>query len=166
MESRLRRVARYHWPLSRLKTSNTERRPSSVTSTLSNVKLSSRPSGTSTAGVSAIRAAGWGVVTGSCLVVVIAASREMNYTYVGYDIDSLDWVPQTERQDGMFKPAPDLVERILEKKKPGSIIPVRIGTLNGSRNDYLFQHLDLLINGLIDKGYSVVPVSTLIEHAR
>jgi len=97
---------------------------------------------------------------------IIAASREMNYTYVGYDVDPLDWVPKTESRESMYKSAPELVERVLEKKRPGSIIPVRIGTINGTRDDYLFQHLDLLINGLIDRGYSIVPVSTLIEHAR
>jgi len=97
---------------------------------------------------------------------IIAASHEMNYTYVGYDVDTLDWVPKTEERDSMYQSAPDLVERIIKLKKPGSIIPVRIGTSNGIRDDYLFQHLDLLINGLIERGYSPVPVSTLIEHAR
>lgn len=97
---------------------------------------------------------------------IIAASHEMNYTYVGYDVDPLDWVPKTESRESMYKSVPELVERILSKKKPGSIIPVRIGTSNGAREDYLFQHLDLVINGMIDRGYSIVPVSTLIEHAR
>jgi hypothetical protein len=66
----------------------------------------------------------------------------------------------------MYRASPELVERILLKKKPGSIIPIRIGTVKGGRDDYLFQYLDLLIDGLVSKGYTVVPVSTLIEHAR
>lgn len=97
---------------------------------------------------------------------IIAASREMNYTYVGYDVDPLDWVPKAEAGDGMYMPVPDLVERVMTEKKPGSIIPIRIGTVNGGRDDYLFQHLDLLINGLISRGYRIVPISTLIEHAK
>jgi peptidoglycan/xylan/chitin deacetylase (PgdA/CDA1 family) len=97
---------------------------------------------------------------------IIAASREMNYTYVGYDVDPLDWVPRDDEGGGMYLPVPDLVERLMAKKKPGSIIPIRIGIVNGGREDYLFQHLDLLINGLISRGYRVVPVSTLIEHAK
>ncbi len=96
---------------------------------------------------------------------IIEASIEMNYTYVGYDVDPLDWVPQKDL-DRMYHPSPELVERVLLKKKPGSIIPIRIGTVKGGREDYLFQYLDLLIDGLISKGYKVVPVSTLIEHAR
>lgn len=96
---------------------------------------------------------------------IIEASGEMNYTYVGYDVDPLDWVPKNE-EDSMYRSSPELVERVLMNKKPGSIIPVRIGTVKGGRDDYLFQYLDLLIDGLMSKGYKVVPVSTLIEHAR
>ncbi len=97
--------------------------------------------------------------------LIIEASSEMNYTYIGYDVDPLDWVPKAEN-DRMYRPSPELVERVLLKKKPGSIIPIRIGKVKGGREDYLFQYLDLLIDGLVSKGYKVVPVSTLIEHAR
>ncbi|MDZ7792661.1 MAG: polysaccharide deacetylase family protein [Spirochaetia bacterium] len=96
---------------------------------------------------------------------IIEASSEMNYTYISYDVDPLDWVSK-DQQNGMYRASPELVERILLKKKPGSIIPIRIGTVKGGRDDYLFQYLDLLIDGLVSKGYTVVPVSTLIEHAR
>jgi peptidoglycan/xylan/chitin deacetylase (PgdA/CDA1 family)/WD40 repeat protein len=97
---------------------------------------------------------------------IIRASREMNYTYVGRDVESLDWVPKTNCNDEMYKSSRELVEMILEEKQPGSIIPIRIGTVAGGREDYLFQHLDLLINGLVSRGYAVVPVTTLIEHAK
>jgi peptidoglycan/xylan/chitin deacetylase (PgdA/CDA1 family) len=97
---------------------------------------------------------------------IIGASEEMSYTYVGRDVDSLDWVPKSESNDGMYRPSRELVERILRKKKPGSIIPIRVGTVEEGREDYLFQFLDLLINGLISQGYEIVPVSTLIHHAK
>jgi len=104
---------------------------------------------------------------------IIAASREMNYTYVGRDVDSLDWVP---RRDGdglsrLYAPATDLVARVVEEKKPGSIISMTVGVPGddspyGGRDDYLFQHLDLLINRLLERGYQMVPISDLIEHAK
>ncbi len=99
---------------------------------------------------------------------IIAASREMNYTYVGRDVDSLDWVTKSERNvaSGIYMSSSKLVERILKKKKPGSIIPIRIGVGKGERDDYLFQKLDILINGLMRRGYRVVSVTKLIEHAR
>jgi peptidoglycan/xylan/chitin deacetylase (PgdA/CDA1 family) len=99
---------------------------------------------------------------------IIAAGREMNYGYVGRDLDSYDWVSDTEsnRARSIYLSAADLVERILAQKKPGSIIPLQVGVGEGRRDDYLFQKLDLLVNELDRLGYDVVPVSTLMEHAR
>jgi peptidoglycan/xylan/chitin deacetylase (PgdA/CDA1 family) len=99
---------------------------------------------------------------------IIAAAAEMNYSYVGRDIDSYDWVSRSESNmaRGIYFPAAQLVERIVSAKKPGSIVPMQIGVAEGGRDDYLFQELDLLINELLTLGYAVVPVSTLIEHAR
>jgi len=99
---------------------------------------------------------------------IVAASREMNYTYIGRDVDSLDWVARDDPTPakGLYMPASRLVERIVEKKKPGSIVPILAGTPGGYREDYLFQKLDVLINALLAKGYEVVPVSVLMESAR
>ncbi len=99
---------------------------------------------------------------------IIAAARQMNYTYVGRDLDTYDWVSRrdTNRAMGLYRPAADLVDRIIADKKPGSIIPMLVGTGDGRRDDYLFQKLDLVVNELIRLGYTIVPVSTLIEHAR
>lgn len=98
---------------------------------------------------------------------IITASREMNYTYVGRDVDPLDWVSNAEPSlSAFYMPSAALVERILKLKKPGSIIPIRIGKAEPGREDYLFQRMDALINGLISMGYAVVPVTDLIDHAR
>ncbi len=81
---------------------------------------------------------------------IIAAAAEMNYTYVGRDLDSYDWVAATESNQarGIYMRAADLVERIVAQKKPGSIIPLQVGAGEGRRDDYLFQKLDILINEL------------------
>jgi peptidoglycan/xylan/chitin deacetylase (PgdA/CDA1 family) len=99
---------------------------------------------------------------------IVEASREMNYTCVGRDVDSLDWVTRddTTPARGLYLPASRLVERIIELKKPGSIVPILAGTPQGYREDYLFQRLDLLINALLARGYEVVPVSVLMESSR
>ena len=99
---------------------------------------------------------------------IIAAAAEMNYTYVGRDLDSYDWVTATESNQarGIYLRAADLVERIIARKKPGSIIPLQVGAGEGRRDDYLFQKLDLLINELAGRGYDIVPVSTLIQDAK
>lgn len=99
---------------------------------------------------------------------IIAAAAQMNYAYVGRDLDTYDWVAATDanKARGLYFTASQLVERVITRKKPGSIIPIQIGMGNGRRDDYLFQKLDLIINGLIVLGYDIVPVSTLVEHAR
>jgi peptidoglycan/xylan/chitin deacetylase (PgdA/CDA1 family) len=102
---------------------------------------------------------------------IISAGRSANYIYVGRDVDSLDWVPRRtdEGLSQLYLPAGDLVQRILDVKRPGSIVSMQVGipdAARGGRDDYLFQKLDVLINGLLDSGYDVVPVSTLLENAQ
>lgn len=99
---------------------------------------------------------------------IISASRDMNYVYVGRDVDPLDWVAAGECGSigSLYMSSSKIIERIMRLKKPGSIIPIRIGVPREEREDYLFHKLDVLINGLISLGYDIVPVSALIEHAR
>ena len=99
---------------------------------------------------------------------IISASQKMNYTYIGRDVDPLDWTRNIggNLDTGSERSGADMVERIISLKKPGSIIPSRIGEAEEVQSDYLFQYLDLMINGLVSLGYEVVPVSTLMEHAR
>jgi peptidoglycan/xylan/chitin deacetylase (PgdA/CDA1 family) len=99
---------------------------------------------------------------------LVAAAREMNYVYVSRDLDSLDWVTADvgKAAPDIYFPSAQLVERIVEQKKPGAIVPVLTGRPAGLREDYLFQKIDVLINALLRRGYSVVPISTMIEHAR
>jgi peptidoglycan/xylan/chitin deacetylase (PgdA/CDA1 family) len=99
---------------------------------------------------------------------IIAAGRELKYTYVSRDVDTLDWVtadPGKAAPDIYF-PAAELVERIVDRKKPGSILPILAGKPGGVREDYLFQKVDLLVDALLSRGYAVVTVSSLMEHAR
>ena len=99
---------------------------------------------------------------------ILRAGASMNYSYIGRDIDCLVWVSATDasRIPASYLGAHAIVERIVAQVKPGSIIPVRVGIPEGGRADYLFLELPLLINALKELGYDVVPVSTLIEHAK
>lgn len=99
---------------------------------------------------------------------ILAAGASMNYRYIGRDMDSLDWVSAADayRLPASYLDAHTIIERILASAKPGSVIPVRLGAPEGGRADYLFLFLPLLVNALEDAGYDLVPVSTLIEHAK
>jgi hypothetical protein len=79
----------------------------------------------------------------------------------------MDWVTKADaaRLPGAYLDAHRIVEKVIAQAKPGSIIPIRLGTMDGGRDDYLHRELALLIDDLMGQGYQIVPVSTLIEHA-
>ncbi|GAB1455797.1 polysaccharide deacetylase family protein [Spirochaetota bacterium] len=98
---------------------------------------------------------------------MLESAAQMNYAYVGRDVDTLDWVGrfQGPLTQGLYAKAHDLVERAEKSIKPGSIVPIRIGIPDGGREDYLYNELPLLINAILSKGYQIVPVSVLMKHA-
>jgi len=99
---------------------------------------------------------------------LMKAAASVGYTTLGRDLDPLDWVSRSELRRAAlpYLPASALTDRIMELKKPGSIIPIRLGVPSGGRDDYLFGRLDVLLDALVRAGYRVVPVSTLIERAK
>ncbi|GHT66502.1 polysaccharide deacetylase [Spirochaetia bacterium] len=99
---------------------------------------------------------------------IITAAARAGYRTIGRDVDPMDWVSREEaKRLGVSQySASDMVDRIMNMKRPGSIIPIRLGMLSGGRSDYLFLRIDVLLDALVRSGYTVVPVSTLIEHVR
>jgi peptidoglycan/xylan/chitin deacetylase (PgdA/CDA1 family) len=99
---------------------------------------------------------------------ISAAAFKTGYTTVTRDIDPLDWVSREDEQRlGLVQySASDMVDRIIEVIKPGSVIPVRLGLLSGGRKDYLFSRINVLLDALAREGYSVAPVSVLPERGR
>ncbi|MDR1104938.1 MAG: polysaccharide deacetylase family protein, partial [Treponema sp.] len=99
---------------------------------------------------------------------IAAAASLAGYRTVGRDVDPLDWVRGGEgaRLSLARHSASDMIERVMRLKRPGSIIPIRLGALPGGRNDYLFLRIEVLLDALIRSGYDVVTVSALLEHSR
>jgi len=99
---------------------------------------------------------------------LIAAANSAGYKTIGRDIDPFDWVGKLDMRRSYvpYLSASDIVDQIMQKKRPGSIIPIRIGVNENTRTDYLFNRLDVLLDALLRAGYQVVPVSTLMEQAK
>jgi peptidoglycan/xylan/chitin deacetylase (PgdA/CDA1 family) len=99
---------------------------------------------------------------------IAAAASRAGYLTVGRDVDPLDWVSREDARNlGLTQySASAMIDRIMNLKQPGSIIPIRLGLLPGGRQDYLYLRIDVLLDALVRSGYSVVPVSTIVEHAR
>jgi peptidoglycan/xylan/chitin deacetylase (PgdA/CDA1 family) len=97
-----------------------------------------------------------------------AAAAQSGYKTIGRDVDPMDWITRDAAAGRalMQYSAGEMIDRIMDTKKPGSVIPIRLGILPGGRKDYLFSRLAVLLDALIRSGYGVVPVSTLIEHTK
>jgi peptidoglycan/xylan/chitin deacetylase (PgdA/CDA1 family) len=99
---------------------------------------------------------------------LIAAAAASGYRTIGRDVDTLDWAGREEagRLSLPRYSAPEMVDRIIDRKQPGSVIPIRLGLLPGGREDYLFNRINVLLDALVRSGYSVVPLGTLLGQGR
>ncbi|MDR0443010.1 MAG: polysaccharide deacetylase family protein [Treponema sp.] len=92
---------------------------------------------------------------------ISAAAASAGYVTVSRDIDCGDWLSRDEaaRLGIRRNSASEIIERIIERKKHGAVIPVRLGLLPGGRDDYLYQRIDVLLDALARSGCEIVPVS-------
>jgi peptidoglycan/xylan/chitin deacetylase (PgdA/CDA1 family) len=99
---------------------------------------------------------------------ISSAASRAGYRSSGRDVDPMDWLNREDAYRlGLSQiSAGGMIDRIIEQKRAGSIIPVRLGVLPGGRLDYLYLRINVLLDALVREGYRVVPVSTLMEHAK
>ena len=92
------------------------------------------------------------------------AAAYSGYTTVRRDIDPGDWLSREDMLKLHLRDASacEIVEQIIDKKKDGAVVPVRIGLVYGGRSEYLYQRIDLLLDALIRSGCEIVPVSAVI----
>lgn len=89
---------------------------------------------------------------------VIQGGKDANYQFISRDVDLVG----RQRTVDTVR----FLEQILEKKKPGSIIPLPLGLRDEKTGESIFLRLDVLLNALTVQGYRVVPVSVLRESLR
>jgi peptidoglycan/xylan/chitin deacetylase (PgdA/CDA1 family) len=93
---------------------------------------------------------------------IAAAASRAGYATVDRDFDPLDWISGEEaRRLGVNRRSVcDIIDEIMERKKPGSIIPIRLGLLSGG-GDYVYLRINVLLDALYRAGCRVVPVPAL-----
>ena len=97
--------------------------------------------------------------------MINSAAAAAGYATASRDIDPNDWLSRDEalRLGIRRLSSSQIIEQIVEKRKNGSVIPVRLGTNPGGRDDYLFQKIDVLLDALIRSGCEIVPVSDIVR---
>lgn len=97
---------------------------------------------------------------------ILEAGKLAGYTYVDRTIDTMDTVTLEKAATSdisTYKTANSIIESIVGQLEKDMIIPISVGVGAGSREDYLYDKLDLLLVAILDAGYDIVPVSTLIQ---
>lgn len=97
---------------------------------------------------------------------VLEAGELAGYTYVDRSINPKDNVTfqQAATTDiTTYQTAVAMIEEITCRLEDGMIIPVSVGVSGGTRQDYLYDKLDLLIAAILDAGYDIVNVGQLLH---
>ena len=84
----------------------------------------------------------------------------LNYIYIGKELDVPDGIGIDESP--LYWNSEALIEDLLDQITPGAIIPITLGPTS-RREDYVYRYLSMLIEGLILKGYDIVPLENFVE---
>ena len=95
------------------------------------------------------------------------AGKSAGYRYVkaytGYS-DRVTLEQSEENPAYLYLDSGNLIEAFVTSVEDGSIIPVSVGKVHGTRKDYLYEKIDLLIAAILDNGYSITDVRSLLKN--
>jgi len=99
--------------------------------------------------------------------LISSTSSANGYVMVERTIDPNDWISREDalRLNIRQIPPAEIVDQIIaavESRANGAVIPVRLGLLQGGRDEYLYQRISVLLDALIRSGYEIVPVSSVL----
>ena len=96
--------------------------------------------------------------------LINSAAAASGYRTAVRSIDPGDWLSREDalRLNLRQVPPSEMIDQIIKNNYSGAVIPVRLGILPGGRDEYLFQHIEALLDALIRSGSEIVPVSTVL----
>ena len=98
---------------------------------------------------------------------MIQTGTDAGYSYVNVFQNVSDCVTMEQAVAGTEKyfSAEDLIDLYMTilKNNNGGVIPVTVGISYGTRKNYLYDKLDLLISAILDSGYEIIPVRLLLK---
>ena len=97
---------------------------------------------------------------------MIQYGRDCGYTYVSFNLDSYDGLDKRDPNSQNLRTNSELTERLLESLKPGQIIVMSAGKNYNTRDEWLYDDLDLVICELLRSGYTLTTVSDIMRRYR
>ncbi len=98
---------------------------------------------------------------------MIQTGTDAGYSYVNVFQNVSDCVTMEQAVAGTEKyfSAEDLIDLYMTilKNNNGGVIPVTVGISYGTRKNYLYDKLDLLVSAILDSGYEIIPIRLLLK---
>lgn len=69
---------------------------------------------------------------------------------------------QATYNEGTYKSSNQIIEELIPNLYDGGIIPISVGINKGSRYDYVYEKLDILIHAIYEAGFTINPVSSIL----
>ncbi|OQY33626.1 MAG: hypothetical protein B6241_07445 [Spirochaetaceae bacterium 4572_59] len=91
---------------------------------------------------------------------ILDTTGVLKYTFIGSELEVPDRIA---KDDSRYSETVPMIENLLNKIVPGTIIPVTVGRF-ADRDDYLSMNLAMLIEGLIIRGYDIVALFDLMDN--
>lgn len=91
---------------------------------------------------------------------IVKGGQLSGYRYVHGEEFNLDTTTMENviYKTGEYVSSAEIINRFVAKAKDGDVITVSTGLSRGTRKDYLYENLDLLIGALLDNGFEIVPL--------
>ncbi|MBQ5999041.1 MAG: hypothetical protein IJL70_06180 [Treponema sp.] len=98
---------------------------------------------------------------------IISAGNNAGYTYVMPFLNVRDNVSMEDAicGKGRYVAPSIIIETYMKyfKSNGGGVIPITVGLSSGTRENYMYDSLDLLLSAILDAGYDIVPLRYMQE---
>ena len=96
---------------------------------------------------------------------ILKAGEKSGYIWIDKGLAPEDYVTYEKslEEEIQYMSASEIIDYVIENLEPGAIIPISVGIASGTRGDYLYDKLDVLISAILSEGYEIVTVSELFN---
>ena len=96
---------------------------------------------------------------------ILKAGEKSGYIWIDKGLAPEDYVTYEKslEEEIQYMSASEIIDYVIENLEPGAIIPISVGIATGTRGDYLYDKLDVLISAILSEGYEIVTVSELFN---